>query len=63
MTVMATLPAVRGALKADAPLAPLVWFKAGGAAQWLFEPKDADDLSDFLAMLDPAMPVIARPSW
>ena len=32
---MATLPAVRGALKADASLAPLVWFKAGGAAQWL----------------------------
>lgn len=56
---MASLPAVRGALKADAPLAPLVWFKAGGAAQWLFEPKDADDLSDFLAMLDPAMPVMA----
>ncbi len=53
------MPAVRGALKADAPLAPLVWFKSGGAAQWLFEPKDADDLSDFLAMLDPVTPVMA----
>ncbi|MET0364760.1 MAG: UDP-N-acetylmuramate dehydrogenase [Sphingobium sp.] len=50
---------VRGTLKAHAPLAPLVWFKAGGAAQWLFEPKDADDLSDFLATLDPAVPVMA----
>ena len=40
-----TLPQVAGKLTADAPLAPLVWFKAGGPAQWLFEPKDADDLS------------------
>jgi UDP-N-acetylmuramate dehydrogenase len=46
-------------LKADAPLAPLVWFKAGGVAQWLFEPKDVEDLSDFLRNLDPAIPVMA----
>ncbi|MET0240592.1 MAG: UDP-N-acetylmuramate dehydrogenase [Sphingobium sp.] len=51
--------AVRGSLKAGAPLSPLVWFKAGGAAQWLFEPKDADDLADFLRALDPAVPVMA----
>lgn len=51
--------AVRGTLTARAPLAPLVWFKAGGAAEWLFEPKDADDLSGFLANLDPAVPVMA----
>jgi len=50
---------VRGILKAQAPMAPLVWFKAGGAAEWLFEPKDADDLADFLAALDPAVPVMA----
>jgi UDP-N-acetylmuramate dehydrogenase len=54
-----TLPSVRGSLKADAPLAPLVWFKAGGAAQWLFEPQDADDLSAFLRGLDPSVPVMA----
>jgi UDP-N-acetylmuramate dehydrogenase len=53
------LPSVRGSLKADAPLAPLVWFKAGGFAQWLFEPKDVEDLSDFLRDLDPAVPVMA----
>lgn len=52
------LPRVRGKLTADAPLAPLVWFKAGGAAEWLFEPADADDLSDFLADLEPAVPVM-----
>lgn len=50
---------VRGKLTADAPLAPLVWFKSGGAADWLFEPADADDLGNFLAALDPAVPVMA----
>jgi len=53
-----TLPPVRGRLTPDAPLAPLVWFKAGGAAQWLFEPADTDDLCDFLRGLDPATPVM-----
>ena len=53
------LPPVRGKLTPNAPLAPLVWFKAGGAADWLFEPADADDLAAFLAALDPAVPVMA----
>ena len=53
-----TLPTVRGKLTENAPLAPLVWFKAGGAARWLFEPADADDLATFLAELDPATPVM-----
>jgi UDP-N-acetylmuramate dehydrogenase len=53
------LPTVAGKLTPDAPLAPLVWFKAGGAAQWLFEPKDINDLQSFLAALDPAVPVMA----
>ncbi len=53
------LPVVRGRLTGRAALAPLVWFKAGGAAEWLFEPKDADDLAGFLRDLDPAVPVMA----
>ncbi|KQS02391.1 UDP-N-acetylenolpyruvoylglucosamine reductase [Sphingomonas sp. Leaf357] len=53
------MPHVAGRLTANAPLAPLVWFKSGGAAQWLFEPKDVADLRDFLAALDPAVPVMA----
>ncbi|WP_343521301.1 UDP-N-acetylmuramate dehydrogenase [Sphingomonas sp.] len=53
------LPKVRGKLTADAPLAPLVWFKSGGNAQWLFEPADVEDLSDFMAGLDPEVPVMA----
>ncbi|MDK2761712.1 MAG: UDP-N-acetylmuramate dehydrogenase [Sphingopyxis sp.] len=59
MSAAETLPAVRGKLTAKAPLAPLVWFKAGGPADWLFEPKDADDLAEFLHDLDPAVPVMA----
>ena len=53
------LEKVRGKLTANAPLAPLVWFKSGGVAEWLFEPADVDDLSAFLADLDPAVPVMA----
>jgi UDP-N-acetylmuramate dehydrogenase len=50
---------VRGKLKEQAPLAPLVWFKSGGAAEMLFEPADVADLADFIRALDPATPVMA----
>ena len=50
---------VKGKLTPDAPLAPLVWFKSGGAAQWLFEPKDTADLQGFIRDLDPSVPVMA----
>jgi UDP-N-acetylmuramate dehydrogenase len=53
------MPKVRGRLTPDAPLAPLVWFKSGGSADWLFEPKDVDDLTSFLKELDPEVPVMA----
>jgi UDP-N-acetylmuramate dehydrogenase len=59
MSAVIDLPSVRGRLEADAPLAPLVWFKSGGAAKWLFEPKDVDDLQAFVADLDPAIPIMA----
>ena len=55
---VAERPRVRGRLTPNAPLAPLVWFKAGGPADWLFEPKDADDLSAFLAELEADVPVM-----
>ena len=58
MSVCYALPPVRGKLTHGAPLAPLVWFKSGGAAEWLFEPADVDDLSDFLFALDPSVPVM-----
>ena len=50
---------IRGKLTANAPLAPLVWFKSGGAAQCLFEPKDLADLQGFIRDLDPATPLMA----
>jgi UDP-N-acetylmuramate dehydrogenase len=59
MSALATMPRVRGRLTADAPLAPLVWFKSGGKAEWLFEPADEEDLRDFLQELDPHVPVMA----
>jgi UDP-N-acetylmuramate dehydrogenase len=50
---------MRGKLTAAVPLAPLLWFKAGGAADWLFEPADVDDLRRFLAALPADVPVMA----
>jgi UDP-N-acetylmuramate dehydrogenase len=44
-----TLPSVRGTITRDAPLKDLVWFRAGGPAEILFRPADADDLADFIA--------------
>ncbi len=49
----------RGKLTQDAPLDKLVWFKSGGAADWLFEPADVDDLVAFLSGLDEGTPVMA----
>ncbi len=51
------LPAVRGKLLRDEPLGPYTWFRVGGAADALFIPADAEDLTDFLKALDPAVPV------
>jgi UDP-N-acetylmuramate dehydrogenase len=43
------LPPVRGTLTMGAPLKDLVWFRAGGPAEVLFRPADADDLASFIA--------------
>jgi UDP-N-acetylmuramate dehydrogenase len=59
MSSVATMPKVRGRLTPNAPLAPLVWFKSGGNAEWLFEPADAEDLEQFLGELEPHVPVMA----
>ena len=48
---------IRGKLTPNAPLAPLVWFKSGGAADVLFEPTDTADLQAFIRDLDPVTPV------
>ncbi|MEQ8269173.1 MAG: UDP-N-acetylmuramate dehydrogenase [Parvibaculum sp.] len=51
------LPKVRGELVAEAPLAPLTWFRVGGNAEVLFRPADAEDLADFLAGAPADVPV------
>ena len=43
------LPPVRGSITLGAPLKDLVWFRAGGPAEVLFRPADADDLAAFMA--------------
>jgi len=52
-----TLPKVRGTYAENAPLKDLVWFRAGGPAEILFRPADADDLAQFLAAKPPTLPV------
>ncbi|GGB65936.1 UDP-N-acetylmuramate dehydrogenase [Henriciella pelagia] len=51
------LPAVRGKLLLDQPLAPYTWFRVGGPADALFLPADEDDLADFLKALPEKVPV------
>lgn len=52
------LPAVRGELIENAPMAPLTWFRVGGPAEVLFRPADIDDLASFLAGTPADIPVI-----
>lgn len=54
----ARMPELRGRLDANAPMAPLSWFRTGGPAQVLFTPADEDDLASFLARLDRSIPVL-----
>ena len=51
------LPRPRGRLAADAPLGPQTWFGAGGPAEVLFRPADAEDLASFLQALPAEVPV------
>ncbi|HZH28120.1 MAG TPA: UDP-N-acetylmuramate dehydrogenase [Azospirillaceae bacterium] len=51
------LPPVRGRISADAPLAPLTWFRVGGPAEVLFRPADVEDLAQFLAGCPADVPV------
>jgi UDP-N-acetylmuramate dehydrogenase len=57
-TLRAALPSLRGAVTAGAPLAPLSWFRTGGAAEVLFEPADEEDLAAFLAACPADVPVL-----
>jgi UDP-N-acetylmuramate dehydrogenase len=52
-----TLPAIVGRVQADAPLAPVTWFRVGGPAEALVRPASAADLRRFLAALPHEVPV------
>lgn len=51
------LPAVRGRLEANAPLADFTWFRVGGPAEVLFTPLDEADLAGFLRACPKDIPV------
>jgi UDP-N-acetylmuramate dehydrogenase len=56
-TLKAKMPALRGRLLPNEPLAPLTWFRVGGPAQVLFMPEDEADLADLLKHLPSDVPV------
>ncbi|HSP24582.1 MAG TPA: UDP-N-acetylmuramate dehydrogenase [Saliniramus sp.] len=51
-------PGLRGELRANAPAAPLSWFRTGGPAQLLFTPADEEDLALFLEQLPLDIPLL-----
>ena len=57
MTWRDALPATRGRLLFDQPLAPFTWLRVGGPADALFLPADEDDLAALLQALPPEVPV------
>ena len=51
------LPAVRGRMTENAPLAGITWFRVGGPAEVMFRPADRDDLAAFIANRPVDVPV------
>lgn len=56
--VCTALPPLRGTATHEGSLADFIWFRTGGPAEWLVRPEDVEDLSVFMAGLDPATPVL-----
>jgi UDP-N-acetylmuramate dehydrogenase len=54
---MSEMPEVKGRLTANRALRDLTWLRVGGPADWLFQPADLADLSDFLRALPDSIPV------
>jgi len=52
-----SLSGFRGTLAADQPLAPIVWFRAGGPAEILAMPADVEDLAFLMRALPQEVPV------
>src|SRR6185295_1411200 len=56
-SLVARLPRVRGAYQPNAAIKDLTWFRAGGPAEVLYIPPDADDLATFLREVDDGIPI------
>lgn len=56
-SLMARLPRVKGPYQPGAAIKDLTWFRAGGPAEVLYIPPDADDLAAFLKGLPEDVPV------
>jgi UDP-N-acetylmuramate dehydrogenase len=56
-SLIARLPRVRGPYQPGAAIKDLTWFRAGGPAEVLYIPPDADDLAAFLKDLPEDVPV------
>ncbi len=52
-----SIPQIRGTCTANASLADFIWFRTGGAAEWLVRPAEVDDLAAFLRELPPTTPL------
>ncbi|MBD8554818.1 UDP-N-acetylmuramate dehydrogenase [Rhizobium sp. CFBP 8762] len=50
--------AIRGRLTPNAPMDRVTWFRAGGLAELMFQPHDADDLATFLKLVPESVPVL-----
>lgn len=51
-------PDLAGSVEANASLADFIWFRTGGAAEYLVKPKNVDDLAAFLRTLPADVPVL-----
>lgn len=57
MSLLATLPKVRGKYREQADLSASTWFRVGGPAEVLFKPADEEDLAAFLKSCPREVPV------
>ena len=51
------LEGLRGRITTDADMEKYTWFRAGGAAEILYQPADEDDLAAFLKAVPEEIPV------
>ena len=58
MNAAAQIVAGAASVEPHGSLSDFIWFRTGGPAEWLVKPRDIDDLSKFMAALDPQIPAM-----